>query len=210
MKKLIAVLCLIMIACLGLSASAQNIAPRQEGIVRELVSGKTFYAKVSGYGWYGEGEDTRYNLTLTLCERVSFDAAAVEALQPGDTVEINHDVYTLKTVKADEYGVTAQSVNPYDDELCFYKSEDGNYIVANEHDYPYWRETVTFEIEADKGLIFRDWSDPEADDPTDRTIADLMFELSESNRLFDANNTKVTFDENGRLILFELGYSPFN
>ena len=211
MKRIIAALCVALIACMALAASAETVVrPQSDGIVKDLVAGKTFAARVNGYATFGEAPNARYELSLVLCERERFAASDIENLKPGDELICARGAYTVKAVNVDEYGYyIIDTTDYYDESLSCYKNEDGTYTISNQNDYPFWRDAVSFDIRLDSDLVYSDWSDPEADEPTKRTVDELMKEVTD-DRLFDANNTKVTFDENGKLTIFECTYSPFN
>ena len=57
--------------------------------------------------------------------------------------------------------------------------------------------------------IFRDFSDPEAEEPTDRTLNDFLKMVSEEVS-FNEDNTEITFDENGHLAVLLYKYTPWN
>ena len=66
MKKLTAILCALLIACLTASACAEIPSsdlyiPAVSETFRTLVGGKTFEARVDGKKCYGEDEDGRYS-----------------------------------------------------------------------------------------------------------------------------------------------------
>ena len=55
-----------------------------------------------------------------------------------------------------------------------------------------------------------DWSDPEAETPTELTLKDLVtrYENNEIHSIPD--NTQITFDADGKLVEVKYTYSPWN
>ena len=62
----------------------------------------------------------------------------------------------------------------------------------------------------EKDIIFLDWSDPEnLDEPVKLGFDELLDHLLEGTN-FAPYNTRVTFDENGKLMELLYSYSPWN
>ena len=207
MKKIFIAVSFLLL-CLSLCASAETVRSLPSGDLASFVAGRTFTVRASGFAT-SEGAD-HATLSFTICERERFDAAAVEALKTGDEVETaDGQVFQVTSIRADEFGFYLNEDNPYESQLIFTRQEDGSYTLTNENDYPFWRETFSFDVPADAGLVYLDWSDPEAEEPVRRTLADYIADYQDDT-LFDANNTQITFDESGRLTQLLRNYSPWN
>ena len=112
-------------------------------------------------------------------------------------------------VVRDEFGVTVRT-GDYD-ACSFFRSEDGAaYIAATDTDYPFYTDIFTVKVPLEKDISFLDWSDPEnLDAPVKRGYDELIALLQEGTN-FAPYNTKVTFDENGKLVELLYTYSPWN
>ena len=82
MKKLTAVLCMLLIVCVAASACAEiptsNVyKPVVSENLKTLVSGKTFMAQIARWTTIGEDEDARMTIDIIVCEPVHYDAAAI-------------------------------------------------------------------------------------------------------------------------------------
>ena len=215
MKKLTTVLCAILMICLAATAFAEvpvsNLyKPVPSETFKALVGGKSFEARVTGWGSTGEDEDTKFTITLTVCERDRFDAAAIDNLAERDILSFGNGttVMAMEVIR-DESGVTVKG--PENDAYYFFKAEDGAaYIATTDTDYPFYSEVFTVTVPLEKDISFLDWSDPEnLDAPVKRGFDDLITLIQEGTD-FAPYNTKVTFDENGKLVEFLYSYSPWN
>ena len=209
MKKRIAVLCALLLICFAAAASAVTVSPETPESFRTLVGGKTFYARTSGWGSAGEGEDARYTIRITVCEENQFNAAAVESLAAGDEIRFEDGTETTVTeVSADEFGITVTGSN--DDAYSFYKLENGSYSARTETEYAFWTDIFTVEVPLEKDISFLDWSDPENLEAPVKLGFDELLQHLQDDTNFAPYNTRVTFDENGKLAEFLYTYSPWN
>ena len=111
-------------------------------------------------------------------------------------------------VTSDEYGVTV--TDGFGNGYCFTKAEDGTYTVTTDTDNPFYTEVFTVKVPLEKDVRFLDWSDPEnMEGPVERGFDELLDLLLEGTN-FSPYNTRVTFDENGKLVEFLYNYSPWN
>ncbi len=219
MKKmsviLSAILCALMIACLAVSACAEEIPssglykPAASETFKTLVSGKTFEARVTRNECYGEDEDAYYTITITACEETRFNAKDIENLKERDIIAFapgNSIMVIEKT--ADEYGFRVKDGNS--DEYFFNRTEDGSYVARTETDNMFYTEVFSITIPLEKDIRFLDWSDPEnLEEPVKKGYEELL-DLLLADTNFAPYNTKVTFDENGKLVEFLYTYSPWN
>ena len=215
MKKLTAVLCALLLICLAASAWAEvpvsNLyKPETSETFKALVGGKSFEARITGWGSTGEDEDTKFDISITVCERDRFDPADIDNLAERDIIRFGDGTTAVVTeVTRDESGVIVKDA--FNDAYSFFKSEDGKaYIATTDTDNPFYTDVFTVTVPLEKDISFLDWSDPEnLDAPVKRGFDDLIVLLQENTNLAPYN-TKVTFDENGKLVEFLYNYSPWN
>ena len=216
MKKLTAILCALLMICLAAVSFAEDVPvsnvykPNTSETFKALVAGKTFEARIDGFGSAGEDEDAKYDIAIKIYERDRFDPAVIENLAEHDILSFGDGTtFMVMEVERDEYGVTVKDGdgNGY----SFFKAEDGNaYIAATETDNPFYTPVFTFEVPLEKDISFLDWSDPEnLEGPVKLGFEELRDHLLEGTS-FEPYNTKVTFDENGKLVEFLYTYSPWN
>ncbi len=215
MKKLSFILCVLMIACLAISACAEEIPssnlykPAVSDTFRTLVSGKTFEACVSRNECFGEDEDAFYTITISASEETRFEAKDIENLKEHDIIAFAPGKSIMVMEKtADEFGFCFKDSNS--DEYFFSKTDDGYYVARTDTDNMFYTEVFTITIPLDKDISFLDWSDPEnLEAPVKKGYAELLDLLLEDTN-FSPYNTKVTFDENGKLVELLYTYSPWN
>ena len=215
MKKLTAILCTLIMVCFAAAASAEAPAsnlyrPNTSETFKNLVGGKSFEAGITGLESVGEDEDARFTVSVTVFERDRFDPAVIDNLAEHDIIRFGDGtaIMVMEVIR-DEFGVTVMdgSHNGY----CFFKAEDGDaYIAATDTENPFYTEIFTVKVPLEKDISFLDWSDPEnLDEPVKLGFNELLDHLlAETN--FAPYNTRVTFDENGKLIEFLYSYSPWN
>ena len=161
MKKTIASVCALVLACFAATASASElIKPNTSETLKNLIGGKTFNAKITGLEYTGQDEDTKFTVSVTVCERDRFDPAVIENLKDHDILTFGDGTAAVvMEAVTDEYGVTVKG--GMDDAYNFYKDEDGTYIATTETDNPFWTEIFTVKVQLPKDIRFLDWSDPE-------------------------------------------------
>ena len=212
MKKLIAVICAMLLVCLAATASAMTVfKPAASETLKALLGGKTYDARVSGWGSYGEDEDTKYTISITVCEEDRFDAAVIENLQVGDAILFGNGTAAVITeVTPNETGTGFLVKGSNYDAYSFDKREDGSYVARTDTDYPFWTDTFTVEVPLEKDIKFLDFSNPDNQDATVELGFDQLLDHLIDGTNFSAYNTKVTFDENGKLVEFLYTYTPWN
>ena len=213
MKKLAAVLCALLVACLAASACAEIpsstlYTPAVSETFKALVGGKTFEARVDDMKCVGEDEDARYILTVTVCEETRY-AADIENLKVNDIVAFSPAYSTMAMeVTPDEFGFSI--IDSCNDGYVFTRAEDGSYTVRTDTDNIRYTDVFTVTVPLHKDISFLDWSDPEnPDGPVQKGYGDLLALLLEDTN-FSPYNTRLTFDENGKLVGFLYTYSPWN
>ena len=219
MKKLSAILsailCALLIACLAVSACAEEIPssdlykPVASETFKALVSGKTFEASVSRNECFGEDEDAFYTITITASEETRFEAKDIENLKERDIITFAPGKSIMVMEKtADEYGIIIKDGN--NDGYSFSKTDDGYYVVRTDTENMFFTDIFSVTIPLEKNISFLDWSDPEnLEAPVKKGYEELLDLLLEDVN-FAPYNTKVTFDENGKLVELLYNYSPWN
>ena len=213
MKKLIPILCALLIACLAASAFAEvpssNLyIPAVSETYKTLVGGKTFEARIDGRTCYGEDEDGRYTLTITVCEETRYEPD-IENLQVNDIVAFAPgEAAMAMKVTSEESGFHIRDGN--DTGYFFTKAEDGSYTVRTDTENILYTEVFTVTVPLEKDISFLDWSDPENLEAPVKKGYDELIDLLTEDTNFAPYNTKVTFDENGKLTEFLYTYSPWN
>lgn len=220
MKKgstiLSAILCALLITCLAASACAETVPssalckPVISETFKTLVGGKTFEAGVTRKECFGEDEDAFYTVTITAAEETRYAANDIESLKEGDIITFKPGTSIMIGEKtADETGFEIKDAAT-SDKYLFIKMEDGTYVARTETDNMFYTELFTVTIPLSKDISFLDWSDPEnLEAPVKKGYAELLDLLLEDTN-FSPYNTKVTFDENGKLSEFLYTYSPWN
>ncbi len=215
MKKLTAILCALLLICFAAAASAEapvsNLyTPNPSETFKILVGGKSFEAGITGCESVGEDEDARFSISITVCERDRFDPAVIENLAVRDIVRFGDgtSIMVMEVIR-DEFGVTVK--DGFNNGFYFFKAEDGDaYIASTDTENPFYTEVFTVKVPLEKDISFLDWSDPEnLDEPVKLGFDELLEHLLEGTS-FAPYNTRVTFDENGKLVEFLYSYSPWN
>ncbi len=215
MKKLSAVLCALLIACLAVSACAEEIPssnlykPAGSETFKALVAGKTFEARVSRDACYGEDEDSRYTITVTACEETRFEAKDIESLKERDIIAFAPgEAIMAMEITADEFGFRVK--DGISDEYFFTKTDDGYYVARTDTDNMFYTEIFSVTTPLEKDISFLDWSDPENLEGPVKKGYDELLDLLVEDTSFAPYNTKVTFDDNGKLVELLYTYSPWN
>ena len=215
MKKMMAILCTLLLTCFAAAASAEvpvsNLyRPNTSETFRTLVGGKSFEAGITRIETTGEDEDAKFTITITVYERDRFDAAVIENLAKHDILCFGDGTaFMVMEVVWDAFGVRVK--DGFDQGYSFFKTEEGDaYLAATDTDHPFYSEVFTVKVPLEKDIRFLDWSDPEnLEGPVKLGFDELLNHLLDGTN-FAPYNTKVTFDENGKLVEFLYSYSPWN
>lgn len=207
MKKTVRALALVCVLLMAMTAavSAQTVEPVMPEMLRSVLAGKTFVARMDGYACDEAFEHVTLNFQI--CEQETYTAEAIEALAAGDVLVAGGEEFAVKAVKTDEYGIelTGEWYS-----LFLYKNEDGLYTAVTDTENRFYKNLFGIEVPAPKDLRFVDWSDPEAEEPTVLTLKDLMTRAMNDEINSTADNTEITFDAEGRLSELVYRYSPWN
>ena len=188
--------------------SSSLYKPVMSETFKTLVGGKTFEARIDGKACYGEDEDGRYTVTITVCEETHYEAD-IANLKTNDIVAFTPDSAVMAMeVASDEFGFSIKDGN--NDGYIFTKADDGCYTVRTETDNILYTAVFTVTVPLEKDISFLDWSDPEnLEAPVEKGYDELLDLLLEDTD-FAPYNTKVTFDGNGKLVELLYTYSPWN
>ena len=85
MKKMMALLCVLLLTCFAAAACAEapvsNLyKPNTSETLKALVGGKRFEAGITGWESVGEDEDAKFTISITVYERDRFDPAVIDNL----------------------------------------------------------------------------------------------------------------------------------
>lgn len=215
MKKLTAILCALLLVCFTAAAFAEapvsNLyKPNTSETLKALIGGKTFEAGITGWESVGEDEDAKFTLSITVYERDRFEPSVIENLAEHDILRFgNGTTMMVMEVIRDEFGAIVK--DGFDNSYSFFKAEDGNaYIATTDTENPFYTEIFMLKVPLEKDVSFLDWSDPENLEEPVKLGFDELITLIQEGKDFSPYNTKVTFDENGKLIQFLYSYSPWN
>ena len=215
MRKMMAILCTLLLISLAAAAAAEapvsNLyKPNTSETFKALVGGKSFEAGITGWESIGEDEDAKFAVMITVFERDRFDPAVIENLAEHDILCFGDGtaIMVMEVIR-DEFGVIVK--DGFDNGYSFFKAEDGGaYIATTDTDNPFYTEIFTVKVPLEKDISFLDWSDPENLDGPVKLGFDELLQLLLDGTNFAPYNTRVTFDENGKLIEFLYNYSPWN
>lgn len=215
-KILSAILCVLLVACLGVTACAEEnvptinlVVPEMSEVYKTLVAGKTYEAAIALGDCYGEDEDSTYTVHISVCEQLHFNGQQIENAQVNDVVVFAPDnAFMIMEKTADETGFAMKDGegNVY----YFIKQEDGTYVARTQTDNMFYAQVFGVTVLLGKDISFLDWSDPEnLEAPEKKGYEDLLKLLLEDTN-FSPYNTKVTFDAEGVLSELLYTYSPWN
>ena len=207
MKKTVCAMVLVCVLLVSLTAgaAAQTVEPLMPGLLRELVAGKTFIAAMEGYACDEAME--KATLYFRISEQETYKAEDVKALQTGDTLVVGGSDFVIQAIEQDEFGYY---LTGEDFSIFLSANDDGLYYAVGDTEERFYRTICSIEIPASADLLFLDWSDPEADDPTELTLKDLLTRYANEEIHSMEDNTEITFDENGKLVSILYRYSPWN
>ena len=201
-------LCAILTVLTAAACAEASVRPGPSALVRQMVAGRTFQARLAGYTWSGDVADI--SLTFTLCEQETFSVEEVEALKRGDTVVVGGYPYEVYTVTAEDGQVVVNEGLEFTDTLIFRLQDSGVYTVTTDTDVPFWRGSIAVVCSVSPSAVFLDWGDPEAEIPLTCSMEELMDRLIDDAILLTPDNTEITFDEEGQLSVLLYQYTPMN
>ena len=208
MKKTLCIFALIcvLLASLTVSASAQTVEPLMPELLRQVLAGKTFTARMDSY-FFDESME-HIILGFQICEKETYPAEAIEALKPGDTILVGGEEFLIKEFKQEDFGYEAVG-ETYS--IILTKNDAGLYTAISDTETSFFKNL--FLIEADVGGSDFRFVDASAGDdvpPTVLNVQEMVKKLSNGEIHSNEDNTKITFDENGKLVEFLYTYSPWN
>ncbi len=190
------------------AACAQSVSPESSALVRQIVAGQTYHARLISYTWDGDTADL--SLFFTLCEQETFAQDKIETLREGDTIVVSGYPYSVISITGEPGQFVVNRQIEGTDTLVFTQRDDGLYTVTNEMNQPFWRGPVFIECGVSPSAVFLDWSDLEAELPVTCTMDDLMDKLISSEILLTEDNTEITFDEDGLLCVLLYQITPIS
>ena len=193
---------------LSAAASAQSISPEPSGLVRQIVAGQTYHARLISYTWAGDIRDL--SLFFTLCEQEAFAQEQIESLREGDTIVVSGYPYSVISITGEPGQFIVNRQVESSDTLVFTQRDDGLYTATNEMNHPFWRGPVFIECAVSPSAVLLDWSNPEAEIPVTCTMDDLMDKLIEGEIQLTEDNTEITFDEEGLLCVLLYQITPIS
>ena len=206
MKKALCALICLLLTIVSLAASAQTVEPVIPDALISLVAGKTFVARMTGFA--GDEKMEHVTLSIQLSEQETYKAEEVEALQAGDVICIGGDAFEIKEIKLDEYGDYVATGEEYT--IYLSKDENGMYCAVTDTENRFYAKIAEIDVPAAENMRFLDWSDPEAEEPVELTLKDLLTRYL-NNEIFSMEyNTEITFDDNGNVSQLIYRYSPWN
>ena len=107
MKKTLCIFALIcvLLVSLTVSASAQTVEPLMPELLRQVLAGKTFTARMDSY--FFDESMKHIVLGFQICEKETYPAEAIEALKPGDTILVGGAEFLIKEFKQEDFGYEA-------------------------------------------------------------------------------------------------------
>lgn len=206
MKKLVSVIVLFCMLLTSLTAAtAETVSPLMPEMLKQLVAGKTFIARLEGFA--SDEEMEHASLYLQVSEQETYKAEEVEALQAGDAIVVGGEEFIIKEIKQDEFGY--EFIGEWYS-IFLSKNEEGFYNAVTDTENRFYTHLFSLEIPAPSSFRFLDWSDPEAEEPSELTLKDLLIRYSNDEIHSTEDNTEITFDEEGNLTAIIYRYSPWN
>ena len=166
------------------------------------VEGRTFDAVIEGYDAETKTVEAVLLVPVTLAE------SQVAALREGDSIQIGTEETEIGTLQNDGNTVIIN------DEYELRKNPEGQYNPYL-YDLPVLTEVKRVTLAIPDSLVFEEGIDPELGDPLEEprilTAADFFkaLEVAENGGIgFDAENIRITFDDDGEPVRIERNYSP--
>ena len=203
MKKMIALLCAVLLLSVSCAAMAQTVYTLPAEILRPILAGKTLTATVNGYTTNSNGLATLY---INVYEKAHFAAEDVKALQVGDTLFSEGIDLKIKAIEADETGYML--TDEWDEVKYVYPDENRDYYMVDDTELTLWLNALQVECYIADGFEFVDASNEEAE-PVVRTTEDLIAAY-DSPKPFLPDNMQIIFDDNCRVARVTYLYSPWN
>ena len=208
MKKMTAVFCAVLACAVaggGFAASADETeAPGSGKMVRSMPSpvlasmlaGKTFDARVTGYGW-GDDVDS-ISLDFTVTEPLTFSAEEIESLETGDIIDLGMDSCTVASVGNEGGTIKVVPEEDWLSPVTFTANENGGYTAEDENGMM-TTDSFSFPSRLGADLVYVDAEGQSL------TAEGLLDDLEESVLDVDEATPKITFDEAGYIV--ELNFS---
>ena len=177
-----------------------DFIPSTEGALKKVPAG-TYVTRLTDYN----PEDN--TVKAEVLQEILLDREVVDALEVGDTLTIGDDTIGVETLERDEDGVL---INDETD----LRYGGGTDVYAYFYEHMYRRTIAILTLTIPDDLVFTDMIDPATgemlDEGTVHTAAEFAGMLAAGGSPdFASDNVNVTFDENGKMILAERFYTPW-
>ncbi len=133
--------------------TGKTVSPEPSALFIQTVADKTFFARLSGYGWAGE-EDS-YSFSFKLCDPVLFSTEEIEALEKGDIIKMSFESYTVAKLQKEDGLITVTPKEPWLEKLTLRKTEDGTWYAAETESGPLMLETFSFDCVTSPDFMYR-------------------------------------------------------
>ena len=167
------------------------------------IEGNTFTALINGFNAEARTID------VALLKAVVMTEWQAVSINEGDTIRIGTEDVEIGTLSYDGDDAVIN------DEYYLRRNSDGLYNPYS-YDYPIMETVRTMTLAVSDSVVFAEDIDPEDGDPLDEakelTADDLFAELEAAKSGgvgFDAQNVRITFDENGEAARIERFYTPW-
>ena len=187
------------------TASAQTAKPVMPEILHDLLAGKTFRARMEDC--FPDDDMNSVRFSFMICEQESYRAEDVESLTAGDTIVLGKEHFVIKAMEQDETGYILTGEN---DTVYLIKNDREMYNALTDTENRFYKALFSVETVAAPAFRFFDYSDPEAEKPTELTIKDLLERYRNDIIVSTEENTVISFDNDGNLIRLEYHYTPWN
>ena len=148
-------------------------------------------------------------IDLTILQPYTFTEWQLVSINAGDTITIGSEEVTIDTL---EYPDDEVLIN---DEFRFTRNDDGLFAVR-QYEMPLMRTALEMTAAVPDGLKFTENVDQESgeplDEPAEKTAEEFFAALEASRNggiLFDSQNVRAVFDENGSLAEIVRYYTPW-
>lgn len=200
MKKTVALFCMS-----SMILGSASVASADMSVVRGMPSpalvsafaGKTFDARITGYGWGEEDDASSLNLDFTIVEPLTYSAAEIEALEAGDNIIAGYEVYTVSAVEKEEGAIKVTPEEEWMAPLTFTANDAGAYTAENEEGV-LRADTFSFPACLGEDLVYVNAEGEQL------TAADLLKGFVDGSFDPDSCIPKITFDENGYVVELNL------
>ena len=180
------------------SAEAKDLKNLPSPALKSFVSGRTFDAKISGYGWGDEDDASSLSLDFTVVEPLTYAADEIESLSKGDLITAGYEVYTVDSVETEDGKVKITPEEMWLTPLVLTANEDGEYTAENEEGV-LKGDSFSFQGSLSSELVYVNTEGEQL------TALELLKDLTEERIDTDSSVIEITFDEDGCVVEVNFG-----